>query len=76
MAGQIEIPLFEKSDSNKDKYLIGDAGDIPGSLRLDDCTFIIFFPEEGESGKIIKPGKLVIRKKKSVSKPEHTPEDS
>jgi len=63
---QIEIPLYVKPDKNGDEYMIGSLDDssLAISVDLKRVTFIIFDPTEDGEGKIVAPGKLVIKPKK------------
>jgi len=60
---QIEIPLFVKPDKNGNEYMIGsmDEGGLSLNVDLNRVTFIIFDPTEDDEGRIVAPGKLVIR---------------
>jgi|TARA_R110001583_G_scaffold66809_4_gene191632 hypothetical protein len=60
---QIEIPLYVKPDKNGNEYMIGsmDDGGLAINVDLNRVTFIIFDPTEDDDGRIVAPGKLVIR---------------
>jgi hypothetical protein len=60
---QIEIPLYVKPDRNGNEYMIGALDDASLAINVDlkKVTFIIFDPTEDGEGKIVAPGKLVIR---------------
>jgi hypothetical protein len=57
MALQLEVRCYEKQDKNGDYYLIG-GSNIPASVKLDEVTFIIFYPEDNST-----VGTLLIRPK-------------
>ena len=59
---QFQFPLALKKDVNGEEYMIGNT-DLPASIDLRECTFLIFFPEDGsESGTLmIRPRALVPR---------------
>ena len=60
---QIDIPLYLKEDKNGNEYMIGAMDDSRLAINVDlkKVTFIIFDPTEDNEGKIVAPGKLVIR---------------
>tara|TARA_R100001082_G_C4352270_1_gene155118 strand:+ start:1338 stop:1538 length:201 start_codon:yes stop_codon:yes gene_type:complete len=60
---QIDIPLYLKEDKNGNEYMIGSMDDSSLAINVDlkKVTFIIFDPTEDNEGKIVAPGKLVIR---------------
>jgi len=60
---QIEMKMMEKTDRNGDNYLIGSV-DFPASVKLNEVTFLVYYPEEGSEN-----GTLVVRKRKR--KPPH-----
>lgn len=67
MPSQIEVRLYEKEDKKGDKYLIGNLENSPSLIKVEDCTFIAFYPKEDDEGNIIAPGKLVIRARSEQS---------
>lgn len=45
MSLQLEIRCYEKQDKHGDYYLIG-GSNIPASIKLDEVTFLVFYPEK------------------------------
>ena len=63
MSNQIEVRIFEKEGRDGNPYMIGSTR-LPASVKLDEITFLIFFPEEGsdEGTLIIRPNRRPGRK--------------
>ena len=55
MKGQIQFNLLLKEDRNGDEFMIGST-DVPASVDLQNATFVVFFPDDGET-----TGTMVIR---------------
>lgn len=60
---QFQFPIALKTDVNGEEYMIGST-DFPGSVDLRDCTFLVFFPQEGSDN-----GTLLIRPRTLVQRP-------
>lgn len=62
MANQIEVRLFEKTDRDGNPFMIGSSR-LPASIKLDEVTFVLFYPEEGsdEGTMIIRPNRRPYR---------------
>lgn len=60
---QFQFPLAIKKDVLGEEYMIGST-DFPGSIDLRDCTFLVFFPEEGSD-----TGTLMVRPRTLVPRP-------
>jgi hypothetical protein len=62
MSNQVEVLIFEKQDSSGNDYMIGSSR-LPASVKLDEVTFVIFYPEEGsdEGTLIIRPNRRLKR---------------
>ena len=62
MSNQVEVLTFEKQDSSGNDYMIGSSRQ-PASVKLDEVTFVIFYPEEGsdEGTLIIRPNRRLKR---------------
>lgn len=65
MSSNIEIKLFVRIDKNGNEYLIG-SPDLPAEINLNDYTFIVFYPEEGED-----KAKLILRPKRDFPTEEN-----
>ena len=48
MSLQLEVRVYEKEDKHGDYYLIG-GSNIPASVKLDEVTFLVFYPENGSN---------------------------
>lgn len=48
MSLQLEVRVYEKQDKHGDYYLIG-GSNIPASVKLDEVTFLVFYPEKGST---------------------------
>jgi hypothetical protein len=62
MANQVEVRLFEKEGRDGNPYMIGSSR-LPASVKLDEVTFLVFYPEEGsdEATLIIRPNRRIQR---------------
>lgn len=62
MSNQVEVRIFEKQDASGNDYMIGSSR-LPASVKLDEVTFVIFYPEEGreEGTLIIRPNRRLKR---------------
>ena len=60
---QFQFPIALKTDVKGEEYMIGST-DFPGSIDLRDCTFLVFFPDDGSD-----TGTLMIRPRTLVQRP-------
>lgn len=67
MSNQIEVRIFEKEGRDGNPYMIGSTR-LPASVKLDEVTFLIFFPEEGSD-----EGTLIIRPNRRPSRNDYYP---
>lgn len=62
MSNQVEVRVFEKEDREGNPYMIGSSR-LPASVKLDEVTFVIFYPVEGS-----EEGTLIIRPNRRLSR--------
>ena len=62
MSNQVEVRVFEKEDREGNPYMIGSSR-LPASVKLDEVTFVIFYPAEGS-----EEGTLIIRPNRRLSR--------
>lgn len=60
---QLSFSMSLKKDVHGEEYMIGST-DFPGSVNLRECTFLVFFPEDGS-----EQGTLMIRPRTLVPRP-------
>jgi hypothetical protein len=69
MSNQVEVRVFEKTDREGSPYMIGSTR-LPASVKLDEVTFVVFYPEEGT-----EEGTLIIRPNRRVTGRTQTSDD-